>query len=132
MTASRHTLLSTSRLRGIVLASVLASAFGACSLNPQPIPPGFDNEEGSGGTTGSDGGKAPPVMAADAASSLDNADGALTGDAGGGPLKDATPPPGPSIDASSDAGPEVGADADVAPDGSSDASFDGPGDALAD
>lgn len=131
MKMRRHTLSSTSSLRAIVLASVLASAFGACSLNPQPIPPGFDNEERAGGATGGDGGKASPALTADATSSFADADGASR-EAGGGLLSDAAPP-GPTTDASSDAGPEVGADADVAPDGSiEDASFDGPGDALAD
>lgn len=133
MKVSRHTLLSsTARLRGIVLASVVASAFGACSLNPQPIPPGYSDDERAGATSG-DASKSPPPWVADAASSFDDADGTGGGDAGG--LRNDAGPPGPFVDAGTDArtdaGPETDAGADAG-DGSTDAAFDGPVDALAD
>jgi hypothetical protein len=88
-------------MRPLRLFVVASSAFalalaGACSLNPQPIPPGFDNDDAGfnasddaarGGTGANDGdGAAPvPINGADAASDGGAqllGDGGDAGDAG--------------------------------------------------
>lgn len=99
------------RARGsiaIATATWLALVAGACSLNPQPLPPETPNQDGStGDTTGSDGG----------AQSSDGGahDSATFGDANNN--RDGGPQPPPN-DAASDAPIDAG---DAASDANSDA-----------
>jgi hypothetical protein len=87
-----------------------AAAFGACSLNPQPIPPGFSDTD----------------AATTASPSLDAATKPNTGDSGAG-IEAGSPPPFDDSDAgpSSDAGVDASSDAS---DASADAPIDAPSD----
>ena len=88
----------------IATATWLALVAGACSLNPQPLPPETPNQDGStGDTTASDGGAH---------------DSASFGDAGN--TRDAGPLPPPN-DAASDAPIDAGEGGDAASDANSDA-----------
>ena len=91
----------------IAAATWLALVAGACSLNPQPLPPETSNQDGStGDTTGSDGG------GGGAHDTGSFGDASNTRDVG--PL----PPPN---DAASDAPIGAGDGGDAASDASSDA-----------
>lgn len=99
-----------------LLVGVLVAAAQACSLNPQPIPPGAD--ERSGGEFSSD---ASASARADGGTSMPPAQGA---DSGNGENMDAAPPI-PAVDGGVDG-------LDAAADAPTDAPIDAPDDAPTD
>jgi hypothetical protein len=92
----------TTPTRGFLLAALIgAVAMGACSLNPQPIPPG--------------------EQSADAGNDFGGGTGALSGDAstGDGSVVTGNPGPGDAGDASDDGG-DAATDNDAATDAGDD------------
>lgn len=79
------------RLALVLVVVAVAAAFAACTLNPQPLPPGDDSERGqaTGGAdastrldAGTTGPLNPPPSTSDAGANADHEGGADGGDAG--------------------------------------------------
>ena len=129
--ASPTSLRSCVRWAAAILAIGSLATAGACSLNPQPIPPGYDGDEAAGAA---EAGTPPASPKGDASTSADDAGAVIFADAAG--VGDAANPPmgadGSAPDVSlPDASPDAardGGDAGQADGG--DAGHDGATDAA--
>jgi hypothetical protein len=108
---------STRKRLGLLVVLALGAAFGACSLNPQPIPPGADNARTAGDASAfGSSDHAPPAPGTVPASPADAAT-----DPG-----DNTPKDSGGVVPNLDSGFEFDDAGDAAPDAAGDAEPDGP------